>query len=81
MSDYDELSDETIFGADNPWDRPNRCERCFFFQNDGDDDEGECHKHAPIATTHPEGETSFSCFATWPIVFMSEWCGEWKPRA
>ncbi len=44
--------------------------------------EGICRRHTPrhgeTITQHNGDE--FTCFAEWPKVMASDWCGEFKPR-
>lgn len=52
-----------------------RCPDCqFFLPSRNYDDEGECRRNAP--RRGPE-----SAYATWPIVGLTHWCGEFRPRS
>ena len=54
-----------------------KCGDCEFFELDTDDG-GQCHRQPIAALWNPHEATPES---GWPWVAISDWCGEFRPRA
>lgn len=62
------------------------CKECRFFERQKilSDDAGLCRRHAPrarvIYNREADPVSNSDCFADWPLVFDTDWCGEWAAR-
>jgi hypothetical protein len=75
-----------------PEERPDRCERCRFWEHKPTDDLGECHRFPPLMTIIPRYplskdpndygimETTKPQDGGWSLTWSEDWCGEFREK-
>lgn len=59
-----------------------KCENCRWWERDGDEREGQCHRRAPsIVAGMIEPDDEDLCVRVWPWTFQHDYCGEHTPKS
>lgn len=54
------------------------CLNCRFFDQQ-EDVKGDCRRYPPLPMVDPEDDNEIHAF--FPEVYVTTWCGEWKPTS
>lgn len=56
------------------------CKDCRFFETEEGEHQGLCRKNAPSPFLAPTEDALRLRDVWWPIVFDTDWCGDWEGK-